>query len=510
MRLKLLTTLILSFTFSATALAVSVNDPVQTSFGTNPFPDTDISVPEGVASAELQRRGVIGGYPDGTFGGYNYVNRAEAAKFLMLAKYGNSGVSSSTASRFPDTPSGQWYIPYVNKTAELGIINGYPDGTFKPGNTINTAEFLKMITLTFGLETNLSYTYRDVKTSDWFSVYAGAVLKYNLFPHRSSDWLYPEREMSRYEVAVAIYNVMKEKYGTEFSAITDQYSYKKRDYNVEILTKDLKERLNLVNRANEKILPMMAVSNGNHYSVIPKGYEELGKAYVNDLIYCNSLLDDFFGFPFPKQYMVVKIYESNNEISGGVMGNGILYYSKTASLLNGDLNDVINMNKSGFLYRSGPTYCSNTHELTHAYFDEWGTTIPIFINEGLAEYTQAMNQVGSKDYYECGNNGYYIYENGEKKLMQYQDLFPFTVDELHYNTSKCLIEELIKTYKGEDFIKDFTKRLKENPFVYSNKGDYFLEQNEHFINTVLTPLYSVSISSLLDKYGISKNEYLLK
>ncbi|MFA6529016.1 MAG: S-layer homology domain-containing protein [Candidatus Gracilibacteria bacterium] len=167
------------------------------------FPDVDAEELEGIAALELYRRNVIGGYSDGEFKGDQNVNRAEAAKFLMLARYGldDSTVSSDP---FPDVGMNEWFAPYVKRCADEGIINGYPDGLFRPADTVNTAEFLKMLTLTFGLETGLPYTYTDVSSSDWFSVYAGIAEEYNLFPNKTSE-LNPDQDLTRNEVAVAIY-----------------------------------------------------------------------------------------------------------------------------------------------------------------------------------------------------------------------------------------------------------------------------------------------------------------
>jgi len=173
----------------------------------NPFPDTNIGLIEGQASAELFRREVISGYPDGQFKGYKLVNRAEAAKFLLLGKYGEIA-NISNNGQFPDVYTGEWYVPFVVTAAQKGIIVGYADGFFKPANTINVAEFMKMLNLTFGMEKNLPYTYVDVSMNEWYAQYAGAAQKYELFPHKSI-YLSPGDFVSREEVSVAIYQYLK-------------------------------------------------------------------------------------------------------------------------------------------------------------------------------------------------------------------------------------------------------------------------------------------------------------
>ncbi len=172
----------------------------------NPFPDTNLQALEGIAAAELYRRAVIGGYADGEFKGYREVNRAEAAKFLLLARYGTVEDVQNNGM-FPDIKDGEWYVTFVITCANLGIINGYPDGYFRPQNTVNTAEFLKMLTLTFDLDTNLAYSYADVNSNDWFAAYAGTAKKYELFPDRSI-YLKPSDNLTRTEVAIAIYQYL--------------------------------------------------------------------------------------------------------------------------------------------------------------------------------------------------------------------------------------------------------------------------------------------------------------
>ena len=172
----------------------------------NPFSDTNLSKLSGVAAAELYRRSVIGGFADGEFKGGMNVNRAEAAKFLLLAK-GLTVGEMKNDNRFRDVIEGQWYTKFVMKAASLGVINGYDDGTFRPANTVNTAEFLKMLSLTFGLEKGIKHDYTDVSASEWYDAYAGIAQKYNLFPERGTK-LMPAKQLTRDEVAVAIYQYL--------------------------------------------------------------------------------------------------------------------------------------------------------------------------------------------------------------------------------------------------------------------------------------------------------------
>ncbi len=175
----------------------------------NPFNDTNLNSKEGIAAYELYRRGVIGGFADGTFRGDKPVNRAEAAKFLLLARFGTlAGEDGEGESSFKDLKKGEWYMKFVLSAAKKGIIQGYKDGNFKPANRVNTAEFLKMLTLTFDLEKDLPYEYTDVASTDWFAQYSGTAAKYNLFPDRSADNLEPQRELTRREVAVALYQFL--------------------------------------------------------------------------------------------------------------------------------------------------------------------------------------------------------------------------------------------------------------------------------------------------------------
>ncbi len=173
----------------------------------HPYPDVDPTSKWGTATSELYRRGIVNGNPDGEFKGANNVNRAEAAKFLLLTRY-KQIPNFQNNYQFIDVPNHRWYTKFVMMAAHKDVIHGYKDGLFRPDNTVNTAEFIKMIARTFNLPQNLPYQYKDVPKNHWYAKYAGIAEKMELFPDRQAH-LHPEQELTRYEVALAIYQAIK-------------------------------------------------------------------------------------------------------------------------------------------------------------------------------------------------------------------------------------------------------------------------------------------------------------
>ena len=64
---------------------------------------------------------------------------------------------------------GHWAEDYVNKLKVMNIVSGYPDGTYKPENSVTRAEFVKLVSLAFSLSQSGEAYFGDVSDSDWFS-----------------------------------------------------------------------------------------------------------------------------------------------------------------------------------------------------------------------------------------------------------------------------------------------------------------------------------------------------
>ncbi len=114
---------------------------------------------------------------------------------------------------FSDLPSSHWAYDTVMEMVELGVLSGYPDGTFRPNNTISRAEFAKIMVMTLDLQTARPSTpsFADVDRSHWaYEVVESA--KTYLTGYRNnatgSMTFMPNNVAVREDVAVAIVKAM--------------------------------------------------------------------------------------------------------------------------------------------------------------------------------------------------------------------------------------------------------------------------------------------------------------
>ncbi|MDU5417187.1 S-layer homology domain-containing protein [Peptoniphilus harei] len=114
------------------------------------------------AVEEVKAISYIKGYPDGTFKPQANVTRAEAAQMFATLLNGGTNFGTSQATKFSDA-SDDWYSKAVNYVVGKGLISGYPNGTFKPNDSITRAEFAQMISGYIKNEKAGSSDFQDVK-----------------------------------------------------------------------------------------------------------------------------------------------------------------------------------------------------------------------------------------------------------------------------------------------------------------------------------------------------------
>jgi S-layer homology domain len=91
-------------------------------------------------------RGIIGGYADGTFRPGNDVTRAQLSKIITLAT--GWTLLNPAQGHFGDVPPGSTFYSVVETAYAHGIISGYSDGSFRPGNPATRAQIAKIVYLT--------------------------------------------------------------------------------------------------------------------------------------------------------------------------------------------------------------------------------------------------------------------------------------------------------------------------------------------------------------------------
>ncbi|KKR26790.1 MAG: hypothetical protein UT55_C0001G0001, partial [Candidatus Peregrinibacteria bacterium GW2011_GWE2_39_6] len=171
------------------------------------------------AITTLQKQKVVQGYPDGTFQANKAVSRVEALK-VILAISGDT-IISGTEINFKDTKNDQWYSDYLATAQMLGIVQGYPDGTFKPDQEVNRVEFIKMLTKALKIDVDpvvIDNPYLDINRLEWYAPYAQFVKETNISPWNTN--LAPSTAMSRGEVAEMLYRilVLEEKNATVYTS----------------------------------------------------------------------------------------------------------------------------------------------------------------------------------------------------------------------------------------------------------------------------------------------------
>src|SRR5450756_2338209 len=152
-------------------------------------------------------KGLIKGYPDGTFKPDQDVTRAEFMALVNRA-FGYTAVAPIT---YTDVKAGSWYAPEVAKAQAAGYITGYPDGTMKPENPISREETATIISRIKNLtsDANAANKYTDAsKIGSWSKGQVGAVTSAKIMQGYPDGSFKPQGLITRAEVVEALDNAL--------------------------------------------------------------------------------------------------------------------------------------------------------------------------------------------------------------------------------------------------------------------------------------------------------------
>ena len=151
----------------------------------------------------------IVGYEDGTIKPNNDITRAEVATiFFRLLNDDARARFWSTTNDFTDVAEDSWYNNAISTLSNMGIINGYEDGTFKPNAPITRAEFTAIATRFFDYEAEYDGAFNDVSARAWYADYVQAAVDMGLVDGYPDGGFHPDAYITRAEACTIVNRVL--------------------------------------------------------------------------------------------------------------------------------------------------------------------------------------------------------------------------------------------------------------------------------------------------------------
>ena len=146
----------------------------------------------------------IKGYPDGTVRPEASLTRAEAAAILYRVME-KSCVERfhAESSSFRDVPDGKWYTTYVATLEKAGVIVDSKDGNFRPNDAITRAELASMLAQ-FANVTGGTNTFSDVPATHWAADYIAAAVRSGWIQGYPDGTFRPEQTIKRAEMTAMV------------------------------------------------------------------------------------------------------------------------------------------------------------------------------------------------------------------------------------------------------------------------------------------------------------------
>lgn len=111
-------------------------------------------------------------------------------------------------SNFKDVPATHWADSFIKAGVDEKLVNGYPDGTFRPDSTIPRYEMAVIAVQALGIDLGLAKDELPFKDSEqvpvWARKYVYLAYNYGLLPKFPDNNFYPNRPISRSEIALFV------------------------------------------------------------------------------------------------------------------------------------------------------------------------------------------------------------------------------------------------------------------------------------------------------------------
>lgn len=166
------------------------------------FTDID-EVPWAIDSIHyLAESGVVNGVGEQQFAPHKELTRGEAAKIIALLFELEVNMDAKTSLM---DAKNHWASPYIKviQSEKPGVIDGYPDGTFKPNHFVTREELTKMIVTAYGFEMkDIDYSVQFNDVSGWATEYIDILASQRIIEGKGNGIFAPKEHVNRAEATV--------------------------------------------------------------------------------------------------------------------------------------------------------------------------------------------------------------------------------------------------------------------------------------------------------------------
>lgn len=178
---------------------------VQAEASIQSFEDVSPTSPYWEMIENLQEKGLISGYPDGTFRPNEQISRKHVAQLLNNALKFEAKIG--TEIHYKDVPKNHPYYDVILTVSQAGIFSGDSNGNFNPDAPITRIQLAKVLDLAFDLNINSFSYFSDVNRSHWGYTHVQALYSNGITTADQGNFK-PNQPVTRAHFAVFLYRVL--------------------------------------------------------------------------------------------------------------------------------------------------------------------------------------------------------------------------------------------------------------------------------------------------------------
>ncbi|MFB2646279.1 S-layer homology domain-containing protein [Raphidiopsis sp. BLCC-F218] len=131
----------------------------------------------------------------------------------LLSKYREVGVGKGIRVRFSDLPQNYWARDYIEELAAMEIIDGYPDGTFRPNAPITRAQLATLLPkIFFKDKIRKEVAFRDIPKNHWAHNAIQETYQMGILTPSANRRFRPNQKLTRLDVLTTIAKALNYKF----------------------------------------------------------------------------------------------------------------------------------------------------------------------------------------------------------------------------------------------------------------------------------------------------------